>query len=198
MLVKLFILAISVAVVALPYARWEYRKHGKLTLIGLLLLCTMLFLPNLMLEYATNYQLPGTALDYVGVFIGLVGIVLCLLGITYFRSYAKMLCMDTGVLTIKSTCIVCSANNTPSSAAKLHVTLVGDIPIHLNHHSIRRGNRLPSRHRHVLTAHTVYAYSPSSCRHHALPMEAPGWTQVTATFVCCVAALPSAGRINYG
>ena len=53
-----------------------------------------------MLEYATNYQVPGTELDYVGVFIGLVGIVQCLLGIMYFRSIAKMLCMDTGVLTI--------------------------------------------------------------------------------------------------
>ena len=100
MLVNLFALAILVAAIALPYARWEYRKHGKLTLIGLLLLCAMLFVPNLMFDYAMNYEMPGTALDYVGVFIGLAGLILCLTGITYFRSIAKMLCIDTGELTL--------------------------------------------------------------------------------------------------
>lgn len=100
MLVRLFALAIIVAIIALLYARWEYRTRGKLTLVGLLLICMMLFVPNLMLEYATNYEIPSTALDYVGVVIGLAGLALCLVGIMYFRSLTKMLCMDTGVLTV--------------------------------------------------------------------------------------------------
>lgn len=100
MLVYLLILAIAVAVTALLYARWEYRRRGKLTLIGLLLLCIMLFIPNLMVHFTMAYGLPSTPLDFFGVVLSLAGLVLCLVGITHFRSIPKMLCMDTGELTI--------------------------------------------------------------------------------------------------
>jgi len=99
MLIYLLVLTVPVSTVALLYARWEYRKFGKLTLLGLLLLCAMLFAPNLVLEYATSYETPSTLLDYVGVFVGVVGLLLCLISMTVFRSMLKILCIDAGKLT---------------------------------------------------------------------------------------------------
>ena len=97
----IFLLALTVPVttVALLYARWEYRKRGKLTIVGLALVCAMIFVPNLILHYATSYELPSTLLDYVGVVIGVVGIALCLISIAAFRSMRKTLCVDPGKLT---------------------------------------------------------------------------------------------------
>jgi protein-S-isoprenylcysteine O-methyltransferase Ste14 len=95
----LLALAVSVSAVALFYARWEYRKRGELTLLGLALLCAMLFVPNLVLHYAMTYTMPDTPLDYVGVGIGLVGLALCLHGMGAFRSVLKILCVDKGILT---------------------------------------------------------------------------------------------------
>jgi protein-S-isoprenylcysteine O-methyltransferase Ste14 len=86
--------------VALIYARWEYRRRGKLSLLGLLLLCAMFFVPNLMLEYATTYEIPSTLLDYIGVFVGVFGLALCLVSVIVFRSVWKVLCIDAGRLTV--------------------------------------------------------------------------------------------------
>lgn len=99
MLMFLVALAVLTSAVALQYARWEYRERGKLTAVGLTLLCAMLFVPNLVLEYATIYRMPGTVLDYVGVVVGAAGLVLCLVSMTAFRSVAKIVCLDTGQLT---------------------------------------------------------------------------------------------------
>lgn len=99
MLLSLLALSVPVTIVALLYARWEYRKRGRLTLLGLALLCVMLFVPNLILEYATIYEIPSTIMDFVGVIIGIVGIALCLVSITFFRSVIKVLCIDPGKLT---------------------------------------------------------------------------------------------------
>src|SRR5210317_1000738 len=99
MLIQLLILAVVISLLALLYARWEYRKRGKLTLMGLLLLCVMLFIPNLMLEYATRYRMPGTFLGYIGIVSGLAGLAILLWGVKHFRSIPKMLCLDTGDLT---------------------------------------------------------------------------------------------------
>lgn len=96
---QLLALAISVSVIALVYARWEYRQRGKLSLIGLLLLCAMLFVPNLMLHYVLSYDMPDGPLDYVGVVVGTAGTVLCLVSIIFFRSPLKMLCLVPGKLT---------------------------------------------------------------------------------------------------
>ena len=85
MLIFLLTLTVPVTTAALLYARWEYRKRGKLTVLGLALVCAMLFVPNLILHYATTYEMPSTLLDFVGVFVGGVGIVLCLISITAFR-----------------------------------------------------------------------------------------------------------------
>jgi protein-S-isoprenylcysteine O-methyltransferase Ste14 len=60
----------------------------------------MLFMPNLMLEYATSYRMPSTPLDYIGVVIGALGIVLCLAAMIPFGSVLKILCGDTGKLTV--------------------------------------------------------------------------------------------------
>jgi len=100
LLVYLLALAILTSVCALLYARWEYRKRGKLTLLGLFLLCAMLFAPNLLLEYATRYEMPATSLDYFGVVIGIVGLAICLIGIIHFGSISKVLCVDPGNLTV--------------------------------------------------------------------------------------------------
>jgi len=93
-------MTVPVAAIALLVARMEYRKNGKLNTIGVLLLCAMLILPNFVLEYATRYEFPSTVLDYVGVIIGLFGLILCLLGMTAFRSVSKILCLDAGELTV--------------------------------------------------------------------------------------------------
>lgn len=100
MLVYLLALTVPVMAVALIYARWEYRRRGKLSLLGLFLLCTMFFVPNLMLEYATTYEMPSTLLDYIGVFVGVFGLALCLISVTVFRSVWKVLCIDAGRLTV--------------------------------------------------------------------------------------------------
>ena len=98
MLTFLLALTVPATAAAVLYARWEYRKRGKLTLLGLLLLCVMLFLPNLVLHYAMTYEMPETPLDYVGVFLGLVGAALCLLSITAFHSALKVICLAPGRL----------------------------------------------------------------------------------------------------
>jgi protein-S-isoprenylcysteine O-methyltransferase Ste14 len=94
----LLTLTVPVTAVALFFARWEYRKRGRLTLIGASLLCAMLLVPNLILEYSTTYEMPDSWLDYFGVFLGVAGIVLCLLSITTFNSLPKVLCIDAGKL----------------------------------------------------------------------------------------------------
>ena len=98
MLTFLLALTVPVTTVALLYARWEYRKRGRLTVLGLVLLCAMILVPNLILEYATTYEIPSTLLDYVGVVIGIFGIALCLISIAVFRSMQKVLCINAGKL----------------------------------------------------------------------------------------------------
>ena len=99
MLAYVLALTVPVTMVALIYTRWEYRRYGKLTLMGLLLLCAMFLVPNLLLEYATTYEMPGTLLDYVGLIVGVVGLALCLISVTFFRSVPKVFCIDAGKLT---------------------------------------------------------------------------------------------------
>jgi protein-S-isoprenylcysteine O-methyltransferase Ste14 len=99
MLEFLLALSLPVTTVALLFARWEYRQRGRLSVLGLALICLMLLLPNLMLEFATSYQIPGDLLDYVGVFIGVLGLLLCLSSMVFFRSVRKTLCMNAGKLT---------------------------------------------------------------------------------------------------
>lgn len=98
MLFFLLTLTFPIAAVALFYARWEYRKRSKLTLIGTLLLCAMLIVPNIILEFSTAYEMPDTPLDYFGIFIGIVGILLCLFSMNTFHSMLKVLCINTGTL----------------------------------------------------------------------------------------------------
>ena len=99
MLIFLLALTVPVTTVALLYARWEYRKRGKLSVLGLTLLCAMLFVPHLILEYATTYEMPSTLLDYIGVVVGGFGIALCLISVVAFRSMSKALCVNAGILT---------------------------------------------------------------------------------------------------
>lgn len=97
---KLFLLALSVpvAAAALFNARMEYRKHGRLTLFGLLLVCLMLFLPNVLIDYATSYSAPQSPIQYAGVVLSVAGLALCIAGILAFRSMAKVFCLDPGRL----------------------------------------------------------------------------------------------------
>lgn len=100
MLVRLIAVSMLVAAAALLYARWEYRRRGKLTLPGVLLLCLMLFVPNLLLEYATRYQMPSTLLDYFGLLLALAGLALCLAGVRHFRSVSQVFCLAAGELAL--------------------------------------------------------------------------------------------------
>ena len=99
MLPFLLVLTVPVTAAALLYARWEYRKRGKLSMLGLALVCAMLFVPNLILEYATTYEMPSTFLDYAGVIIAGFGIGLMLVSVFAFRSMSKIFCLDPGKLT---------------------------------------------------------------------------------------------------
>ncbi len=101
MLVRLLVLALIITPTALLFARFEYRRRGKLSAIGLLLLMAMIFVPNLMLDYAIEYEMPSTLLDYVGVIVGVAGTVLCVLAMFAFRSPLKILCLDTGTLSLR-------------------------------------------------------------------------------------------------
>ena len=100
MLWPLLALSIAVSATALLYARYEYRKRGKLSALGLGLLCVMFFVPNLIVEYATRYAWPSGWLDYVGIMICALGLILLTAGITMFASVLKVLCMDAGELTL--------------------------------------------------------------------------------------------------
>lgn len=98
LLTRLLVLSIPVTAIALFYARWEYERRGRLSLMGLFLLCVMIFIPNLMLEYATSYELPSTALDYFGVILCLFGLTICIAGMASFKSLPKVFCVRTGWL----------------------------------------------------------------------------------------------------
>jgi len=91
-------LTLPVTAVALLYARWEYRRRGRLGWLGLGLLCLMIFVPNLLLDSATTFQLPRTPLAIAGVIIGILGLAICLPGMWTFRSAPKVLCLDPGAL----------------------------------------------------------------------------------------------------
>ncbi len=94
-------IAVLVAGLALTYTRWEYRKHGKLTLIGLTSLCAMLFVPNLVFHYTFSYEAPSTALGFAGAVVAAVGLIVCLAGILQFRSFPKVFCLEPGELTVR-------------------------------------------------------------------------------------------------
>ena len=93
-------LSIVTSAVALLYARWEYRKRGRLSWFGLFLLCAMLFVPNVMLDRATTYSIPDTDLERLGVVLAVAGLALCFSSIFVFGSITKVLCLDTGKLTL--------------------------------------------------------------------------------------------------
>lgn len=101
MLVYFLLLALAVTPVALLFARFEYRRHGNLSALGLLLIVAMFLATNLILEYATTYAMPSTVLDYIGILIGVAGLLLCLVSIVVFRSPLKVLCLESGTLTLK-------------------------------------------------------------------------------------------------
>ena len=94
----LLVLSIAVAAIALINARNEYRKFQRLTWNGLFLVCLMLFLPNVMIDYAISYSWPQTPLEYAASVIAGLGLALCLAGIAAFRSLKKVLCLDAGSL----------------------------------------------------------------------------------------------------
>lgn len=60
----------------------------------------MLFVPNLLIEYATAHKLPKSTLEITGMIVAGVGLTLCLVSVFAFRSAAKVLCLDAGNLTV--------------------------------------------------------------------------------------------------
>jgi len=100
MLIYLLIVTIPVSTGALLYMRREYRVRGRLTLIGLTLCALMLFLPNLMLHYATYFELPTTVTDFIGAGISLAGLTLCIVGIVVFHQVLKVVGLKTGTLAV--------------------------------------------------------------------------------------------------
>ena len=101
MLIRLLVLALAITPAALLFARFEYRKRGRLSVVGLMLIMAMIFVPNLMLDYAMEYEMPSTWLDYAGVVIGVAGTALCVLAMVVFRSPLKILCLDVGTLSLQ-------------------------------------------------------------------------------------------------
>jgi protein-S-isoprenylcysteine O-methyltransferase Ste14 len=97
----LLLIAVATSAIALLYARREYRARGKLTLVGLFLLCAMLFVPNLVVHFSFDYEMPVTGLDYLGTGIAFAGVALCLSAMLYFRSLAKILCLASADLTVR-------------------------------------------------------------------------------------------------
>ncbi|MBM3791963.1 MAG: isoprenylcysteine carboxylmethyltransferase family protein [Acidobacteria bacterium] len=91
--------SVPIAAFSLWKARSDYRHRGGLTRAGLISICAMLFIPNLLPEYATTYRFPTTPLDFIGVIIGLAGIAFCLAGVSAFRSASNVFCLDAGELT---------------------------------------------------------------------------------------------------
>ena len=100
MLSYFLLLALAITPVALLFARFEYRRRGNLSVLGLSLLVAMFLASNLILEYATIYEMPSTPLDYVGVLVGAAGILLCLVSMAVFRSPLKILCLEPGILAV--------------------------------------------------------------------------------------------------
>jgi protein-S-isoprenylcysteine O-methyltransferase Ste14 len=96
----LLLITIPVNASALWYARVEYRQKGRLSWLGVSLLCLMFFMPNLMMDYATNYRWPSTPFEYAGLVIACLGLVLCMAGIAHFRSFSKTFCTEPGELTL--------------------------------------------------------------------------------------------------
>lgn len=100
MLIYFLLLALAITPLALLFARFEYRRHGSLSALGLALLVAMFLASNLILEYATTYEMPSIALDYIGVLIGAAGALLCLISMIVFRSPLQVLCLDSGTLAV--------------------------------------------------------------------------------------------------
>ena len=100
MLPVLLALTLVITPVALVVARIEYRRRGKLSGLGLSLIIAMILSCNLILDYATTYAMPSTLLDYIGVLVGVAGLLLCLVSIAVFRSPLKVLCLSTGTLAV--------------------------------------------------------------------------------------------------
>lgn len=92
--------SVALTIIALLYARWEYRKRGRLSPFGLVLLCGMLFVPNLMIHYLIDYGISGNVLDLLGIALGVAGLLLCFTGIGHFHSTAKVFCLDAGELAL--------------------------------------------------------------------------------------------------
>lgn len=100
MLTYLLILTLPVTTGALLYMRRDYRVHGRMSALGLTLCALMLFLPNLMLHYATYFELPHTVTDFIGAGISLAGLALCLVGIVVFHQVLKVVGLRTGTLAV--------------------------------------------------------------------------------------------------
>jgi len=100
MLIYFVLLALAITPIALLFARFEYRRRGNLSALGLSLLLAMFLASNLILEYATTYEVPSSPLDYFGVLVGAAGVLLCLVSIVVFRSPLKVLCLDAGTLSV--------------------------------------------------------------------------------------------------
>ena len=100
MLIYLLVLTVPVTAWALWKAQRDYRKHGKLTALGLASLFLMLFVPNLLLEYATVYRMPTTPLAIIGAAVCVFGLAVCVVSVVLFRSMPKVFCLDAGKLTV--------------------------------------------------------------------------------------------------
>jgi protein-S-isoprenylcysteine O-methyltransferase Ste14 len=58
----------------------------------------MLVMPNLVLHYTINYDLPVSILDYIGLVISCVGLGICFISIVHFLSILKTLGLKVGKL----------------------------------------------------------------------------------------------------
>ena len=85
--------------VGLRLTRRDYRKHKRLTWLGLLGGAAILFVPNFYLAwYKPWFTAPETKVELVGTVLWIVGLALLLFSIAHFRKPQKVVGMDTSRL----------------------------------------------------------------------------------------------------
>ena len=87
---------VPIAAVGLWLYRRDYRKHCKLTAIGLLAIVVAFFMPHLTLGIShPTVDFPVSPVEYVGWFLMLFGLFMCAISMLHFGSGKKVIGMDT-------------------------------------------------------------------------------------------------------
>jgi len=90
---------IPVTAIGLWLNRRDYRRHKRLTWLGLLGAAAVLFVPNLYLSwYKPWFTAPETPVEVVGTVLWIAALALLLVSVAHFRKPQKVVGMDTSRL----------------------------------------------------------------------------------------------------